>query len=68
LCGFTPGLTFGQQSKVEVRFLQLPLSCITSNDLPDTPSIERQVESRFVAVEYQRARKKLRKAVLEHYK
>jgi len=37
-------------------------------DRPDTTSIEHQLESRFVAVEYQKARKKLRKAVLEHYK
>jgi len=61
-------LTFGQQSKVEVRFLRFPLTWITPNDRPDTLSIERQLESRFAPVEYERARKKLRKAVLEHYK
>jgi hypothetical protein len=51
--------------------LQIPLFCITSNPEPGTPSSTytgRQPESRFATIEYQRARKKLRKALVEHYK
>jgi hypothetical protein len=47
------------------------LGCVASNSRLETPPgspIGFQSESRFEAVEYRRAKKNLRKAVLEHYK
>ena len=46
--------------------MQFPLNWITSLPRPDTPPAA--TDARFGAVEFQRAKKRLRKAVLEHYK
>lgn len=59
-------LTLGQRFKVEDRRLQFPLYWIASPSRPDTPTMT--ADGRFGAIELRRAKKNLRKAVLEHYK